>query len=261
MAEASLNATSREALESRIAYNVRGSSLDLNSWIFERMSFPENAHILELCAGTGSQSIEFLRRLGTKGKLFAVDISADSLRKIAEKASPEKKSLLSTIPGKMEEISELTAKQSTGGFDICFCAYGLYYSHNPEKTLSDLRRLLNKHGRIVVVGPYGKNNSSIFRFLEDHGVKIAPFVKFSSNDFMKGVVVSWAIENVARTKIYTAKNEIVWKSPEEFINYWKNSTFFDNDRLEAVSKAVSEHFRKNGHFVVDKHIMMVEMEF
>lgn len=261
MAEPSLNATSREALESRIAYNVRGSSLDLNYWIFERLSFPEDSRILEMCAGTGSQSIEFLKRLGAGGKLLAVDISADSLKKIVEKAPPAKKTVLSTVSGRMEDISELAAKQGAESFDICFCAYGLYYSHDPAKTLYDVRKLLGKHGRIVIVGPYGRNNSSIFGFLEQHGVKIPPFVKFSSSDFMQGTVIPWALENASRTTIFTAKNEIVWKSPEEFMNYWKNSTFFDNSRLEAVSKAIHNHFSKNGSFIVDKHIMMVEMEF
>ena len=76
-----------------------------------------------------------------------------------------------------------------GGFDLVFCAYGLYYSTDPLATLSEARSWLNPRGRIVVVGPFGPNNGQLFDLVRASGVVLAPAVIDSSQHFMLRTVL------------------------------------------------------------------------
>ena len=58
------NATNQSALETRIV-SQRSQSTDLNQWIFEQLNLSNNEKVLELCCGTGAQTIIFLGTLFT----------------------------------------------------------------------------------------------------------------------------------------------------------------------------------------------------
>ena len=53
-----------ELLEQRIAENRASQQIDLGEWIFDRLAIHPQDKILELCCGTGAQSIRFAERLG-----------------------------------------------------------------------------------------------------------------------------------------------------------------------------------------------------
>lgn len=252
-------ASDTSSLEKRIACNEENQSLDLVAWIFDKLKIKADSNILELCCGTGKQTLEFIKILGDDGRILAIDISKESIKEIKQNIMPEKQFALCPVVGKMENFSQIANKNGFNHFDLCFCAYGLYYSNNPIETLNDLKRMSTKSGKIVIVGPYGENNFNLFDFLEKLGVKIPAFVKHSSQNFMTDVVFPWALENSNKVTIYTAKNEIIWKKPEDLLNYWMNSTFFDEKLLDKVQDAVIDYFNTNNEFLVAKHIMMIEI--
>jgi ubiquinone/menaquinone biosynthesis C-methylase UbiE len=79
-------ATQPELLEQRIAENAAAQEIDLPTWIFERVRLSPGERVLELCCGTGGQTLPMLDRVGDSGGVVAVDISRAALDTLASKA-------------------------------------------------------------------------------------------------------------------------------------------------------------------------------
>src|SRR5580700_3624002 len=79
-------AAQAELLEQRIAENRASQEVDLVRWIFERILLQETDQVLELCCGTGGQTLRMLSTLGERGRIHALDVSGDALSALAERA-------------------------------------------------------------------------------------------------------------------------------------------------------------------------------
>jgi len=249
-----------ELLEQRISENRASQELDLISWIFERVHLAESDRVLELCCGTGSQTLPMLKMLGAGGTLHALDISQEALDILVKRAADFRQKLVTSQAdlddfSSVLERSELKRKQ----FDLIFCAYGLYYSSNPNRALDEIFTWLKPSGRIVVVGPFGPNNGLLFDLVRASGVVIPDPVVFSSELFMNRTVVPWAAVSFHTTQISTMVNRVRWQSPGQVLNYWQNSTFYSAEHRLEFEARLSQHFARYTEFVNEKWVMMVEM--
>ena len=252
-------ATQAELLEQRIAENRASQEVDLVSWIFERVEVG-SGQVLELCCGTGGQTLRLLREVGAQGRVIAVDMSPEALSTLNERAGADR-SRLSTVHGSLDDLPAVL--RSTGlvapAFDLIFCAYGLYYSSHARKTLEEARSWLRPGGRIVVVGPFGPNNGPLFDLVRAAGAPIAEPVIESSERFMTETVVPWAAVNFKALRIHTLVNTVRWATPERVLNYWQNTTFYSAGHRSEFERLLAEHFARRGEFANEKWVMMVEM--
>lgn len=255
-------ATQAELLEQRIAENRAAQEVDLAAWIFERTRVEPADQILELCCGTGGQTLPMLNALGNSGHLVALDVSAAALETLAGKVSGDDANKLTTVKASLDEMSQALERSGLRrpGFDLVFCAYGLYYSQDPRKTLDETFSWLKPRGRIVVVGPYGPNNQPLFDLVEASGVTLGEAVVSSSRRFMLEAVVPWAALRFRSVRISTLVNPVRWATPERVLNYWQNTTFYDAGRRPAFEALLHRHFAEHGEFVNEKWVMMVEMQ-
>ncbi|MBW2017912.1 MAG: methyltransferase domain-containing protein [Deltaproteobacteria bacterium] len=229
-------AVDADCLHQRILKNTEYQKINLVEWIFERLHLDPGSRVLELCSGTGNQTLRMIELVGAKGFVVATDISEDALRQLREKVDKKLSGCFTTVAASMDELQNALEKSGLGKhrFDMVFCAYGLYYSTNPEQVLEDNLYRLKNDGRMVVVGPFGPNNDPLFKVLEESGVEISNYVKYSSQDFMEQVVVPFACRRFTRNTIHTLVNPIIWGSPDDVIQYWRNSTFFDEKLWEEI---------------------------
>jgi SAM-dependent methyltransferase len=252
-------ATQSELLEQRIAENAAAQEIDLATWIFECVQIRPGDRVLELCCGTGGQTLSMLDRVGESGRVVAVDISRTSLDTLASKAGA-RIGRLTCVETSLEDFSSsLTQAGIQGGFDLVFCAYGLYYSSDVLRTLREARSKLNPNGRIVVAGPFGPNNKQLFDLVRASGVTIAAPVIFSSESFMLQTVLPWAAENFESTAVHTMVNPVRWATAERVLNYWQNTTFYDAARRAEFERLLHAHFAANPTFINQKWVMLVEM--
>ena len=250
------------SLDQRISENLAGQSIDLVEWIFERLTIPADARILEVCCGTGGQTIRFLDKITEAGHVVAVDMSGEALDTLKAKVEDGDHSKVTLVESDMDALPQALAQAGpqAAKFDLAFCAYGLYYSKTPVHVLETIFRRLNAGGSIFIVGPYGPNNGPLFELVEESGVTIPSFVRYTSQDFMCDQVIPWSTRVFETVSIHTVVNSIQWDSPERVLNYWRNSTFFDPDKLQAMKKNVADHFDTHECFRNEKWIMMVEMK-
>jgi len=255
-------ATQAECLEQRIAENRGSQAIDLENWIFERVPIKSGDRVLELCCGTGGQTLRILESVGKEGGVAALDVSADALRALAEKAGERLSQKLTLIEASLDGLADALRNKGfrPPSFDLIFCAYCLYYAREPQATLEESLRWLNAGGRIVVVGPFGPNNKSLFDLVRACGVTIAAPVVFSSEQFMWQTVLPWGTQKFESVRVSTMVNPVRWTSKERVVNYWKNTTFYDAARQSELEARLDRHFAEHGEFVNEKWVMMVEME-
>ena len=253
-------ATQAELLEQRIAENRGSQEVDLVSWIFERVSVAKSDQVLELCCGTGSQTLPMLSALGEGGMVHVLDLSREALETLAKRAIDLRHKLvmlqadLEDLSGALERL-ELERPR----FDLIFCAYGLYYSNNPTRTLDEIFTWLKPGGRIVVVGPFGPNNAPLFDLLRASDVTIPEPVLSSSEWFMNRTLVPWAAMRFRTTRISTMVNRVRWAKPEHVLNYWQNTTFYSAKHRSEFEARLLQHFAHHPEFINEKWVMMVEM--
>lgn len=253
----SVRAQDASLLSTRISSYTGTQATDLIEWIFSNMPVKNSERVLELCAGTGQQSLRFLKTL-RDGHLVATDISSDALKALHERAEQNGMSgRLTTVKGDMDALT----LDALGGqpFDRIFCAYGLYYSGDAIALLERLRTWLSADGSIVIVGPFGINNKPLLDLLQQADVTPTEYVTFTSQQFMPDVVVPWACNRFRSVNIRTLVNPVTWPNPETVISYWRNTTFFDGKREEKVRTLLDRHFEHHAAFVNEKWIMLAEM--
>jgi ubiquinone/menaquinone biosynthesis C-methylase UbiE len=253
-------ATQAELLEQRIVENRASQEVDLVRWIFDRIPVRESDQVLELCCGTGGQTLRILSALGDRGRLHALDVAPDALNTLVARAAGDKSKLVA-VQSSLDDLSG-TLRESgleRPSFDLIFCAYGLYYSNDARKTLDEAFSWLKKGGRIVVVGPFGPNNAELFDLVRSSGAMIPAPVVSSSERFMSEVVVPWAAVRFQSTRISTLVNPVRWATAERVLNYWQNTTFYSADHRLEFERQLAQHFANHAMFVNSKWVMMVEM--
>jgi ubiquinone/menaquinone biosynthesis C-methylase UbiE len=252
-------ATESGLLEQRIAENTAAQGIDLATWIFERVHVHSGHRVLELCCGTGGQTLSLLDLVGETGQVVALDISKSALDALAAKAGPRKS--LTRIESSLEDFSSSLPKIGIQpkSFDLIFCAYGLYYSSDAQRVLQEARSFLKPGGRIAIAGPFGPNNKQLFDLVRESGATLSEPVVFSSESFMLQTVLPWAAQNFESVAVHTMVNPVRWTSAERVLNYWQNTTFYDGAKRENFQRLVDAHFAGHPVFVNEKWVMLAEM--
>lgn len=253
-------ATQAELLEQRIAENSASQEIDLATWIFERICVRPGDRVLELCCGTGGQTLSLLDRVGESGHVVALDISKTALQTLTSRTAAVGERL-TTVEANLDELSYAVSKAGVerSSFDLVFCAYGLYYARDAKETLQEARSWLKPNGSMVVVGPFGPNNKPLFDLVLGSGVAIADAVTFSSERFLPEKVFPWAAQNFEKVSVFTMVNHVRWSTPERVLNYWQNTTFYDPARRQQFQDLLHSHFAERATFVNEKWVMLVEM--
>lgn len=250
--------TNSSFLKNRIQLNEESQQVDFNSWIFDNIAVGAEDRVLELCCGTGKQSLVLADKTRERGTLLCVDKSQQSLEVISESLRGKGYSHVTVQPLDLDEMANFFNEQYDHCFDLIFCSYGLYYAQNILSVLETVRRLLSKRGRFVVVGPYGPNNAPLFALLRGAGVTINDFVMYTSADFMTKTVLPWAVDLFGKVCCSTVVNRVTWKSKKDILDYWKSSTFYDSSLESAVDESLSKHFAQQDVFVNEKLVMAME---
>ena len=254
-------ATQSELLEQRISENAASQEIDLATWIFERIRVQPGAQVLELCCGTGGQTLALVDHVGEAGRVVALDISRKALDTLSSRVPAHEQERLTLVEASLDGFSPRLRETQwqPGSFDLIFCAYGLYYSSDPQRVLESARSWLKADGRLVVVGPFGPNNQPLFDLVRASGAVIAEPVTFSSEHFMLQSVLPWAARNFGSVSVHTMVNPVRWTAAERVLNYWQNTTFYDAEKRPALEQLLRRYFAEHAVFVNEKWVMLLEM--
>jgi ubiquinone/menaquinone biosynthesis C-methylase UbiE len=172
-------------------------------------------NILDLACGTGLVTKKLIRKVGSKGKIYAID-SSESAIKIAKKWTGNTKNL-HFVRADAEKI------QFKIQFDAITCQYALFFFPNEQKVLKNMKKLLKKNG-IISLAVHGKYNVPYFDCILEPIKKMIPdyLPKYPEMDrFGTKETFADAIKKAGFSKIIVKK--FIFKySPGTFSDYWNN---------------------------------------
>jgi ubiquinone/menaquinone biosynthesis C-methylase UbiE len=125
--------------ESREVYTHRAE-------IVKAMGLVPGMSVADVGAGTGLFTRMFADRVGPKGRVYAVDVSAPFLKHIAGEAKKRGQAQIHTVRGTQESIN-----LPEGTLDTAFLSDTYHHLEHPESVLASIHRALRPGGRLVVV--------------------------------------------------------------------------------------------------------------
>ena len=113
------------------------------------------AHVLDVAAGAGGQTIAAARRVGTGGRVLATDISPTILTYAAKSAAEAGVTNVETLEADGEALDAL----GEGTFDSVISRVGLIYFPDRHRALTGMHHVLRDGGRLaaVVYSPPDRN--------------------------------------------------------------------------------------------------------
>ena len=113
------------------------------------LDLQEGDVVADLGVGSGFYAIECARRVGDRGKVYAVDINKDLLNRVAREADDEKLENVHTVWGDIEE------QNGTGIADLAcdrvIVSNVLFQAENKEAFFAEAHRILKRTGMLLFV--------------------------------------------------------------------------------------------------------------
>lgn len=114
--------------------------------IVEKLNIKEGSIIADVGAGTGVFVWPFLKAVGEKGWVYAVDISPSFITHIRDKSQKQESQNLTCVLSKMDSIS--LPKESV---DLIFVANTYHHFETPKKIMTTMYESLKPDGKLVLV--------------------------------------------------------------------------------------------------------------
>jgi len=123
----------------------------VNQRLVELAEIKQGDKVLDIATGIGEPAITAARKVGTKGRVMAIDISPQMLKIAKERAvSFGLESIVEFKEIDAEKIYvDLQSQLQTSYFNAILCRWGLMFFPNLELTLSNIHKLLSSGGKVA----------------------------------------------------------------------------------------------------------------
>lgn len=116
--------------------------------VFQAMGVGIGAAVADLGAGDGFFTVRLAKAVGEQGKVYAVDISADTLRRLRARVASEKLTQVEIIEGSPDD-----PKLPAGALDAVLIVNAYHEMKAFKEILPKLRSALKPDGRLVIIEP------------------------------------------------------------------------------------------------------------
>lgn len=114
--------------------------------IVRALDLKEGEGVADVGAGTGLFTRLFAERVGTKGKVYAVDVAVPFLKHIADDAKRAGQTQVVTVLGAQDSI-----KVPPASVDLVFLSDVYHHIEKPREVLASIHAALRPGGRLVVI--------------------------------------------------------------------------------------------------------------
>ena len=217
-----VRATSSSSLDTRLDLNRRYQSADFADWHMRRLAVGTGEKILDVGCGTGAQSLRFLRDIGPRGTVSALDISPESVATLVAASGDDPR--LQAVATDMANLASVVRDDFTQKrFTLAQSSYALYYSPERESVLRTMVDSIYDFGRVAVFTPTGPHG------MVDLAAKFGdvPAAIQDSLQFGESRLTPLFRELFWDVRIDYFQSEMRVTSLEDFMSFYRATTYFD----------------------------------
>jgi ubiquinone/menaquinone biosynthesis C-methylase UbiE len=117
--------------------------------IIDNLSISEGSVVVDFGAGSGFYSIAAARKVGSGGRVYAIDVQQPLLERLKTAAHTEGLSQVNTIWADIETYGGTRLRDGTA--DVVIVANVLFQLEDRRAAIDEAKRLLHPSGRMVVI--------------------------------------------------------------------------------------------------------------
>lgn len=169
--------------------------------LISKLKFKDNTNFLDIGCGTGWAVGVAARTAGYKGSFYGVDLSPGMITRARENFRENQNIYF------IEASSDSIPLQDSF-FDIIICTNSFHHYLHPDRSLTEMHRLLKDGGMVYILDPTAdtwivKLADKIIRFLEPTHVKIYSTEEFINMMTVAGLKYSGTIKTGSHEIVHT----------------------------------------------------------
>lgn len=211
----------QDKLKVRIRAHKEFANYDIADWIEAFLARKPRSLLFDVGCGNGNHLGLYLKYVQPGGIVRGMDRDK-SLIEVARHTYATAKNLMLDV-GSMDDPLPF----ADGVFDVCFSNFAIYNAKDPEKTLLELRRVLQPGGELVMIGPTRNNAKEIYEYNERlTGVAIDPITHIRTDRLRQEILP------IAKKLFGNASEEVInsyltFPSQDEFLCYFRSTMLFE----------------------------------
>jgi ubiquinone/menaquinone biosynthesis C-methylase UbiE len=137
--------------------------------IFQALAVRSGSSVADIGAGGGFFTTRLAREVGASGRVYAVDVAADDLRRLRERMKSEGLTQVEVIEGTRED-----PRLPDGSLDAALIVNAYHEMRAHQSMLAGIRRALKPTGRLVIVEPIVESRRGESREQQESSHEIEP---------------------------------------------------------------------------------------
>ncbi len=233
---------------------------EVNEFILKMAAVRPGELVVDLCCGTGKQSIPFAVCVGSAGRVLGLDVTPELLERAREHAAG-----LNHVEFRQHDCN-LPLPISDASQDLVSCCFAIYYMWDLARLVSEVHRALRPGGRFFIIGPAADNNSQLRRLHVMVSGRPEPEKIIRRRQRIENEVLPMLGARFSRVDLAHFNNELNFPDVEAFLGYYR-STILLRDSVQEPSEReelarrmgerVAEVIQRESSFVISKSYLAV----
>lgn len=215
-------------------------------WCCSAIALEPHSRVLDLASGTGLPSLAIASRLSGDGVVVATDISASMLELLSSRANAMRIDRMQCV-----EMDAQSLKFSDQSFEAVTCAFGMMFCPQPERVLTETRRVLKPGGRFAMstwappaentfISVYGRAVAEVLQLPRYDRLAPGPF-RFTNTSDLQSMFATAGFDDV---QVAPRAQSVTYASLDEYISVSQALTPGLTDRLNALTHEENARLRE-----------------
>ena len=223
-------ATSSQLLKNRIELNKKHQNSDFKTWqykVYKKITsrYLKNKNslkikILDVGSGDGLQVSHFLK-IFKNVEIWCLDYSHNSLKSLRAKYKSKNIKIFKLDMNNLHKF--IANRKLTNYFHIAHSSYALYYAKNQLRVLNTMNVSLLKGGFFIVSAP-SEPHEMVNLIAKNYTI---PSKILNTLKFFKDILLPYLKQKGKKLLIDKKINYLNFKKTNDFINFWKNTTYYN----------------------------------
>ena len=210
-----------DRLQVRIRAHKEFANLDISDWIADFVKRAPRRAIFDLGCGDGNHLGIYLSAVGPRGMVAGLDREA---RLIAEaRAKHQHVNNLDLRVGSMDDRLPF----DDGTFDLAFSNFAIYNAADPRKTIGELRRVLDRSGELVLIGPTRNNAGELYVYNERLTGKAIDEITLIRTDRIRQEILPIVRELFPVVHEEIINSFLTFPTRDEFLRYFRSTQLYE----------------------------------